>query len=110
MRFTASVRLDTSVLDGIVSALPKRTNEILRRGAFAVEADAKGMAPVDTGALRNSIHTEEQSPFMYFVMDGVHYGVYQEFGTYKMRAQPFMTPAVEKNREAILSSFRGLFT
>jgi hypothetical protein len=29
------------------------------------------------------------------VHDGVTYGIYQEFGTYKMRAHPFMVPAAD---------------
>jgi len=32
------------------------------------------------------------------VADGVEYGAYQEFGTSKMAAQPFMRPAIEAVR------------
>jgi hypothetical protein len=34
------------------------------------------------------------------VHDGKEYGIYQEFGTRKMRAHPFMTPAAETVRPA----------
>jgi len=32
----------------------------------------------------------------YYLHDGVHYGIYQELGTSKMRARPFIRPAVEQ--------------
>lgn len=33
-----------------------------------------------------------------WVHDGVEYGIYQEMGTHKMAAQPFMRPSIEANR------------
>ena len=112
MQLVASINIivDTAGLDNIMASLPGKTTELLQRGALGVESTAIQLAPVDTGALRNSIGTEQQSPFMFWVMDGVNYGVYQELGTYKMRAQPFMTPAVESHRDEIIASFAGLFT
>lgn len=61
---------------------------------YAIEGHAKRFAPVDTGRLRASIHTHPTSPAeVISVSDGVKYGVFQEFGTSIMRAQPFMRPA-----------------
>ena len=44
------------------------------------------------------------------VSDGVNYGIHQEFGTVKMKAHPFMVPAVEQVRPgfsaAIAMAFR----
>jgi HK97 gp10 family phage protein len=37
----------------------------------------------------------------------VSYAPYVEFGTWKMAAQPYMRPAYEENRGAILDLFRG---
>ena len=50
---------------------------------------------VDTAALLNTIHVEAPVQRMTrTISDGVHYGVYQEFGTYKMPARPFMLTGI----------------
>lgn len=73
----------------------------LRKTALDIEADAKVLAPVDTGALRNSISHD-------FAGDGrngsmtaeigptVDYGIYQEFGTSVMAPQPYLGPAYDR--------------
>jgi len=38
------------------------------------------------------------------VADGVNYGIYQELGTSKMGAQPFMSPAVEDVRGGFMQA------
>lgn len=43
-----------------------------------------------------------------YVHDGVDYGVYQEFGTYKMAAQPFMNPAADAVRPAFEAGIKKL--
>lgn len=106
---TISVTVDTAPLDAMVAAAPGRAKQYVMRGALMVEGDAKQLAPVDTGALRNSIHSEEGDGLTAIVADGVEYGIYQELGTYKMAAQPFMVPSLEQNAGAIADSFRGLF-
>jgi len=42
-----------------------------------------------------------------WVHDGVEYGVFQELGTDKMAAHPFMRPAIEANRRSFEQAFRG---
>jgi len=60
---------------------------------LAVEGHAKRLAPVDTGRLRASIHTTPMKPAREIaVSDGTNYGVFQEFGTSKMKAHPFLRP------------------
>jgi HK97 gp10 family phage protein len=63
--------------------------EVIRIRDYAVE-----YAPVDTSALRTSIRFAKISRWKYTVGDGVHYGIYQEFGTSRMPAHPFLVPAV----------------
>ena len=61
---------------------------------YSVERHAKRLAPVKTGLLRASIHTDPKLPSKTItVSDGVSYGAFNEWGTSKMRAQPFMRPA-----------------
>jgi HK97 gp10 family phage protein len=109
INITVSVNIDTGPLDSLTAALPGNAKKAIMEGAYMVEGDAKQFAPVDTGALRNSIETEEGKGISAIVHDGVEYGKYQEFGTYKMAAQPFMIPAIEKNTENIISLLAGIF-
>lgn len=117
--------LDTKMLDAIVRDCDKKAEQILRKLAFEVEGKAKQLAPYDTTALRNSIYTQTDKYDGYdkavsevaskrpdakvhrnpkpgkgeaIVGPCVEYGIYQEFGTSKMAAQPYMTPAVEAIR------------
>lgn len=69
------------------------TNEICQLVAIKVEATAKGFAPYDTGALHASIKSGQIGLAHWRVSTAIHYGIYNEFGTYKMRAWPFMRPA-----------------
>lgn len=54
---------------------------------------------IDTGALRDSITHEAAGKNARVIRDGVSYGVYNEFGTYKMMKRPFFVPALEKAGE-----------
>jgi HK97 gp10 family phage protein len=92
----AKIILDTKRLDELAAKLGTNTDGALKAIAFQVEGIAKTLAPVDTGALRNSLETEKIQEGLYQVHDGVEYGIYQELGTYKMAAHPFLIPAVEQ--------------
>jgi HK97 gp10 family phage protein len=115
------IKLDTKVLDDIAAKLDMNTDKVLQSVAFQVEAEAKKRAPRDpqrppmdmtvptTGALRNGIHTEKKKPGLYWVADSVIYGIFQELGTSRMPARPFMVPAVEKARQQLADLFKRLF-
>jgi HK97 gp10 family phage protein len=105
MSATITVKLDTRALDKLAASLNMETDRVIASAAFQVEAEAKVRAPVDTGALKNSIHTEPKGNKTYWVSDAVEYGIYQEFGTHRMSAHPFMMPAVEKVRKLLDKMF-----
>lgn len=44
------------------------------------------------------------------VADGVEYGIYQEMGTSKMKAHPFMHPAAEAVRPSLTKAFQNQLT
>ncbi len=114
-------RLIASQLPGIVAAISE--------GCEAVVVEAQTIVPVDTGELRDSIHTEpvEVSGNIVHgsvVADAEHAG-FVEFGTgirgaaspgaglgpYStswpgMPAQPYMRPATDTARPAIIEAFR----
>jgi HK97 gp10 family phage protein len=103
------VRLDTHKLDAIIRGLPGRADQHVRATAEAISGRAKALAPVDTGALRASIHTEAAGALSQRVADGVEYGYFVELGTSRMSAQPFMTPAVEWVRATWVRGWADLF-
>ena len=93
---SVEIRLDTRELERIARGLNADVDDVLGILAHQVEGISKALAPVDTGALKNSIGTKRQKQNEWRVHDGVEYGIYQELGTSKMAAQPFMVPAAEK--------------
>lgn len=71
-----------------------RAPQLVAKAASDIEATAQGIAPVDTGNLKNSIGSD---------VDGLdaeigptaEYGAYVEDGTSRMAAQPYMGPAAD---------------
>jgi|GEM_PF-1720902 len=101
--------------------------DILKEGGFKIETDAKRLAPVKHGRLRASISTNWSGSSMsrgkvgskakaddgvgrppgkpgmvVFIGTNVDYAVYQEFGTKKMSARPFLHPAYWGQESEIL--------
>jgi HK97 gp10 family phage protein len=72
------------------------------------QASAPGESPaMDTSLLANSIMTEADDDGVY-VGTNSEYAEPLEFGTARMAARPFMTPAVEANREAIAEAAQAV--
>ncbi len=91
-------------LDSVRDMLSERAEQIAENIAKGVaeageivKGEAKHLAPVDTGALKDSI-TSVASGNTAIVGTNIEYGIYQEMGTYKMAAQPYLVPAL-KNKE-----------
>jgi len=66
--------------------------------------DANKMCPVDTSRLRTSLAWEIEKSgkeIIGRVGTNVEYAVYVEYGTSVMSAQPYLRPALEKNRAKI---------
>jgi len=100
---------------------------IVKKAAFDVEAAAKGFAPVRTGFLRNSIYVRTADDSDYgggadllpeieapesdqeaWVAVGANYGIYLEFGTRFMAAQPYMVPGAEQVRGGFEQAMQAL--
>ena len=93
-------------------ATPAQARAALMAGAQPIQTSAVIKAPVLTGTLRRSIHTETAE-----VGDGavarvgtnVEYAIHQEFGTSRMRGTPFLRPAFDERRgEALREIHRAL--
>ena len=79
-------------------------NKLLHAIGHGVGGQATLMAPVDTGNLANSIDYRTQDTakeVSVSIGTPVEYGIYQELGTSKMGAQPYLTPAFEAQMPAI---------
>lgn len=104
-----------SKLRVVFNDLPKLENELranavaaVRKAAFDIEAAAKLAVPVDTGALKSSIQTWFEGDLHAFIAPHMEYGHFVEFGTYKMPARPYMTPAAEQVRPHFMGAMRNL--
>jgi len=96
MAFRLEIRFNN--LPGLGERVHRRCGDVVRKATFDVEADAKQRAPVDTGALKASIQGKMIAPLTGEVVCGVHYGIYQEYGTRFQAGTPFLTPAVDQIR------------
>jgi len=121
-----SIELDVSGIDRLLATIPGKADDVLDVAAHRIERRAKasmkgGGSPHqpskpgepphrDTSALVNSIHVEARAPLSRDIMDGVDYGIHQEFGTSRMAARPWLSPAVEAEREYLVEAWGQLFT
>lgn len=80
----------------------------VEKAAHDIEAQAKARAPVDTGHLRSSITSRPLESTRWVVESPAQYSVFQEFGTSRMAAQPFMTPAAEMVAPQLLRALGSL--
>ena len=79
-------------------------NEAIARALEAIGIQAEGdvaeLAPVDTGRLGDSItHEVDESEEAVYIGTNVEYAAYQEYGTSRMKAHPFLKPGIMNNLE-----------
>lgn len=103
-----TVELRSNRLAAIAAGMMPKARALVGKTVFDVEAQAKTRAPVDTGALRNSIHGTMTGATEGEVTTGVEYAVYQEYGTVYQSGQPFMRPAAEAVRPAFEAGARQI--
>lgn len=104
------VKLDMGPLLKLKAEARPKAARIVGRTAFLVEARAKMLAAVDTGALKNSIAAKQTGELSWEVAPHVLYAWYQEFGTSKMPAHPYLIPAVESQRAAFVAAMSEIMT
>lgn len=92
-------------------------DKAIERGLVAVgikiSGDAITRAPVDTGRLKGSLSyatrgersgnqdgvSQPSSPYQVWIGSNVGYAPYVEYGTAKSKAQPYLRPALDRNRK-----------
>lgn len=117
----SSIKVDTKRLDELIAKLEPRASNIIKDTALDVEAEAKIHVPRDpqrppqdptqpvTGNLRNSIQAIKKQALLWWVQVGADYGIYQELGTSRIPARPYLVPAVEKLRASFAKRWGELF-
>ena len=97
---TVRAVLNPKAINGGLNGLQLRFSEgaasLPYHFAQRVEAYAKASSPVRTGKLKGSIKRERLGPNSHKVTVSAFYGIYVNYGTRYMRAQPFWEPAIEK--------------
>ena len=95
----------------VLAAFHAAVSRALQKCAETAEGHAKDYAPVDTGHLRDSIHSavvEDESAAYVGTRDSeVSYAKYQELGTHKMPAHPFLAPSVKNHASEYRAVIEG---
>lgn len=75
----------------------RKAGMAIRKSAHDLQARAQQLAPVDTGALKNSIGVDLSMGALEAVIGPtVNYAPYVEYGTRSMAPQPYMAPAADQ--------------
>lgn len=95
-----------SDLNGAGRRAEIRAKTVVKRTGNTVVREAQRVVPVDTGALKNSLHVD-------FAPDGLGfeagselgYSGWVEFGTTRMAPQPYLVPSFEAQVAAAMPAF-----
>jgi HK97 gp10 family phage protein len=73
---------------------------VVKKNGAQLQQKAMQKCPVDTGTLKRSIGLEiEDAGLTAVVAPTAHYAPYVEWGTRKMRAQPFIRPSLDEQKK-----------
>lgn len=100
-------------LEHVGGAVGARASQVVRKTALDVEATAKAFAPVDTGALRNSIGTDVTGDGRFGQVEAevgptVNYGAYVEFGTSRTAPAAYLGPALDRHSPGFVAALEQL--
>ncbi len=84
-----------SNMQKLSTKLPDAVDKSLERLADEIVADAKRLAPVRSGELRDSIKIEDVKKGEVTIVASADHAGYVEFGNSRVHARPFIRPAIE---------------
>lgn len=108
---SVSIRVEKDNTDEVIREMNKDVHRALEMIGGEAERFAKALSPVGTpestgipgymgGTLRNSItHKVVDDEDAVYIGSNVEYAPYVEMGTVKMKARPFLKPAVENHTD-----------
>ena len=85
----------------IIKEWNRVVDDRMHKTGEAIVSRAKQLAPVDTGALRDSInylivYNETGGRHELLIQVGMYYGIFQEFGTRNIPPHPYIRPAINE--------------
>jgi HK97 gp10 family phage protein len=94
MTITIRIVTESKALESVAANAPQVDGLIAEAASAAIQAGAQANAPVRTGFLRGSISRIVQGGK--FVVEALaSYAGFVEYGTRRMAARPYLTPAAE---------------
>lgn len=114
-KFTVELKGGDRAVADIKRYYEKRKPQVERvilQAGHRIEYESKKRVPVDTGRLRSSLTTAEDrksDEFKVRVGTNVEYAPYVEFGTRKMRAQPYLLPAFKMYKNKVRDDIKRIF-
>jgi HK97 gp10 family phage protein len=104
------VKVNTKGLDALSSSLsPAMVDRMVRAAGFEAEGKAKRKAPIDTGFLRGSIRNKPMGGGVTEVGASAEYAPYVELGTRRMKAQPYLEPAIKESVDNLRRALEAIF-
>jgi HK97 gp10 family phage protein len=95
-------------IESLPEFVQKSADVLMAKGADLMREEAQAIVPVRTGRLQRSVKVVRIESCFYLVGSDVEYAGFVEFGTSRMRAQPFLRPAWDRAHPRALDSVVGL--
>lgn len=95
---TIQMRLGLNSMADLAPKIMQAVDREIEDAAEELVYLAQELVPVRTGALKASIHADRIDHLAMQVRADVEYAAYVEYGTSRMAAQPYITPAMEAIR------------
>lgn len=108
MRLKCSIDgLDKMAKKLIKATDPSKIRRVVAQNTSEMQSRAQDLCPVDTGTLKRSIMLELEDGGMTGVVKATaHYAEYVELGTRPMKAQPYMKPAFDAQKDQFISDLK----
>lgn len=106
--FTMNWKVISNAFPAIIVGMEAKANAIVAKAALDIQAQAQTRAPVDTGKLKNSIQAYQVASGHWRVVVGAEYGIYVEWGTSRMAAQPYLQPAITTVSPTFLEAMKAV--
>jgi HK97 gp10 family phage protein len=108
MTMVFNLKINTKPLEQLEKQVIEKAKKAVKKHALIIQANAAKNAPVDTGALKNSISAlPVEDGKNWSVQDGVEYGIYQELGSPPRAKKPhFLGNACEKQADKFFDELK----
>jgi HK97 gp10 family phage protein len=102
---------DKQIFNKIKDVMQKASLDAVKFASQLTVTEAHRLVPVDTGRLKNSItdavFVDRENNPIGMIGTNVEYAPYVEFGTRRMRAQPYLYPAVNKYQQKLVGYLKA---